>query len=56
MSQREDTHDHLIDLVQRTPEALFTRDTRFRRRLRLDTYSHYPQHAAAMREWRKRRP
>lgn len=54
--QLEDTHGRLIDLVQRTPEAQFTRDTRFRRRLRLDTYSHYPQHAEAIREWRKQRP
>ena len=56
LRQLEDTHDRLIDFVQRTPEAQFTRDTRFRRRLRLDTYSHYPQHAEAIREWRKQRP
>ena len=31
-----------------------TRETRFRRRLRLDTYSHYPKHARAIREWRER--
>jgi hypothetical protein len=54
--QLEDTHHRLIDFAQRTADALFTRDTRFRRRLRLDTYSHYPQHAGAIREWRKRRP
>jgi hypothetical protein len=30
-------------------------DTRFRRRLRLDTYGHYPIHADAIRQWRKRR-
>ena len=36
LRQLEDTHDHLIDFVRRTPEAQFTRDTRFRHRLRLD--------------------
>ncbi len=55
LRQLEDTHGHLIDFVRRTPEAQFRRDTRFRRRLRLDTYSHYPQHAEAIREWREQR-
>ena len=55
LRQLKDTHGHLIDFVRRTPEAQFTRDTRFRRRLRLDTYSHYPQHAAAIRAWREQR-
>jgi hypothetical protein len=55
LRQLEDTHDRLIDFVLRTPDALFTHDTRFRRRLRLDTYSHYPQHAEAIRQWRKQR-
>jgi hypothetical protein len=32
------------------------RETRFRRRLRLDTYHHYPQHADAIRRWRGQRP
>jgi hypothetical protein len=40
-------------LVKSVPEDQFTRETRFRRRLRLDTYRHYPQHAAAIRTWRK---
>jgi DinB superfamily len=55
LRQLEDTHSRLIDLVRRTPDAQFTRATRFLRRLRLDTYSHYPLHAAAIREWRKQR-
>ena len=28
---------------------------RIRRRLRLDTYGHYPLHASAIRRWRKHR-
>src|SRR3989442_15901544 len=56
LRQLEDTHGHLIDFVRRTSEGQFTRDTRFRRRLRLDTYSHYPQHAEAIRKWRGQPP
>ncbi len=55
LRQLEETHSYLIDFVERQPNAQFTRDTRFRRRLRLDTYSHYPEHAEAIWEWRKRR-
>jgi len=52
LRQLDDTHGRLIDFVERTPEAQFASDTRFRRRLRLDTYAHYPQHAEAIRHWR----
>ena len=55
LRQLDDTHGRLIDVVQRTPAAHFTRDTRVRRRLRLDTYGHYPEHAEAVREWREQR-
>jgi hypothetical protein len=48
------THARLIDLVQTTPEDQFIRETPFRRRLRLDTYSHYPIHTEAITEWRAR--
>jgi hypothetical protein len=49
LQQQSDTHRRLIDYVQSAPEEQFTRGTRFRRRLRLDTYSHYPKHAKAIR-------
>jgi hypothetical protein len=55
LRQLEDTHRRLSDYVQRAPEEPFTRETGFRRRLRLDTYSHYPKHAKAIREWREQR-
>jgi hypothetical protein len=42
----------VIDVIERAPEVQLTRDTRFRRRLRLDTYNHYPKHAQAIRQWR----
>jgi len=50
--QAEETHRRLVAYLQSVPEEEFTRETRFRRRLRLDTYSHYPIHTAAIQEWR----
>jgi hypothetical protein len=44
------------DLIERAPEDQLARETRFRRRLRLDTYHHYPQHTEAIRRWRAQRP
>lgn len=52
--QIEETHDRLLQYLRSVPEDQFISDSRFRRRLRLDTYSHYPIHAQAIREWRKR--
>jgi hypothetical protein len=53
--QLDEVHGRLIDYVCRAPEELFTGETRFRRRLRLDAYGHYPKHARAIRAWRERR-
>jgi hypothetical protein len=50
--QMGDVHGKLIDFLQGVPEGQFTRETRFRRRLRLDTYRHYLEHARAIRDWR----
>ena len=47
-----EVHERLIAYVRAAPEELFAGETRFRRRLRLDTYSHYPIHAKAIRAWR----
>jgi hypothetical protein len=52
LQQQDEIHRQLIAYIQSVPEEQFTRETRFRHRLRLDTYSHYPQHAKAIREWR----
>ena len=46
------THRRLIDLIHGVTEDQLIGGSRFRRRLRLDTYSHYPSHAQAIREWR----
>ena len=51
LRRRDDTHRRLLAFIQGAPEETFATDTRFRRRLRLDTYSHYPIHAAAIRRW-----
>jgi hypothetical protein len=53
--QQEEIHRELIRYVQSVPEEYFTLETRWRRRLRLDTYSHYPIHAKAIRAWREQR-
>ena len=45
LRQRDDTHRRVIDFIHRAPEDQIIRETRFRRRLRLDTYSYYPEHA-----------
>ena len=51
--QLEETHRRLVDFVRSTPEDLLSRESRFRRRLRLDAYGHYPLHAEAIRQWRQ---
>ncbi len=55
LRKRDDTHRRLLALVGRAPESECVGDTRFRRRLRLDTYTHYPKHADAIRRWRTSR-
>ena len=55
LGQLDATHRRLIDYLQSVPEEQITSETRFRHRLRLDSYSHYPEHARAIREWRERR-
>src|SRR6266566_2850139 len=54
LRQLEETHRRLLDYLRSLPDEHFTRETPFRHRLRLDTYSHYPLHARAIREWRER--
>ena len=52
LARLEETHRHLLDYLQTAPEELLATETRFRRRIRLDTYSHYPIHTQAILEWR----
>jgi len=53
LAQQEETHRRLIAYIRSVPEEQFTNETRVQRRLRLDTYSHYPKHAKAILAWRK---
>jgi len=54
LRQLEETHLRLLDYLHSVPDEHFTRETPFRHRLRLDTYSHYPLHARAIQAWRER--
>ena len=55
LQEQEQTHRRLITLIERVPADRITTDTRWRHRLRLDTYGHYPKHAAAIGRWRAAR-
>ena len=53
LQQRDDVHQRLIALIQSVPDDQLA--ARFVRRLRLDTYGHYPKHEQVIRAWRERR-
>jgi hypothetical protein len=52
LRQHDTVHARLIAYVRAAPPELVARETRFRRRLKLDAYGHYPLHARAIRRWR----
>ena len=52
LQHQDDTHQRLVEYLQTVPEDQLSHETRFRHRLRLDTYSHYPLHTDAIRNWR----
>ena len=52
LARFEVVHERLVAYIEAAPDELIATETRFRRRIRLDTYSHYPIHARAIREWR----
>jgi hypothetical protein len=54
LRERDETHSQLVAYIKTLPEEQFTTETRVRRRIRLDCYSHYPIHAKAIRKWRER--
>ncbi|HEY7833915.1 MAG TPA: maleylpyruvate isomerase N-terminal domain-containing protein [Ktedonobacterales bacterium] len=53
--QLRDTHQRLIAYIEAAPPEQFAHESRARRRLRLDTYGHYPEHSRMIQEWRVRR-
>jgi hypothetical protein len=55
LQQLDQTHRRLLAYLQTVPESYFAEETRLRRRLRLDTYGHYPEHTASIVAWRKAR-
>jgi len=52
LRRRDGTHRRLLEFIGGAPESECGGDTRFRRRLRLDTYGHYAVHTKAIRKWR----
>ena len=52
LRQQGEVHARLLNLINKIPEEQLGGETRIRRRLRLDTYSHYRKHAAAIWKWR----
>ncbi|HYI25365.1 MAG TPA: DinB family protein [Thermomicrobiales bacterium] len=50
----EATHAELVAFVAGVDPALLTPQTRFRHRLKLDTFGHYPIHTADILAWRER--
>jgi hypothetical protein len=55
LRERDETHNRLVSYIKILPEEQFTTETRVRRRIKLDCYSHYSIHARAIRKWRERK-
>lgn len=55
LRRAEESHRRLVSYAEGVPEEWFATDTRFRRRLRLDTYGHYVEHTRSIRAWRAER-
>jgi hypothetical protein len=55
LRESSSTHSQVVAFIKSAAEDEIRLDTRFRRRLRLDTYGHYPKHAEAIRNWRMQR-
>ena len=54
LRQLAETHARVMVYVRGAPEDLLVTETRFRRRIRFDTYGHYRGHAKMIGEWRAR--
>ena len=55
LREQTDVHERLVRYVMTISESELARAGRFRRRLRLDAYGHYPKHAVAIQRWRSAR-
>jgi len=52
LQQLAETHGRLVAFVETIPAGQIATETPLRRRLRLDTYGHYPIHTRAILAWR----
>jgi hypothetical protein len=52
LRQLDETHGWLVAYIRDAPEEMLATETRFRRRIRLDTYSHYLVHTKMIADWR----
>jgi hypothetical protein len=55
LRQFDERHHQLVVYIRGVPPDQLSGGSRFRRRLRLDTYGHYPEHTEQIRAWRERR-
>ena len=46
------THQRLLKFLTEIPDSMFSSKSRFAKRLRLDTYNHYREHAHQINKWR----
>jgi hypothetical protein len=54
LRQQNEVHGKLVQYIESVPEEFLGSGTRFRHRLRMDTYNHYSKHATAIRLWKLR--
>jgi uncharacterized protein (TIGR03083 family) len=53
-AEAEATHQRLLDYLRSVPPDRLKGNAKFTHRLRLDTYGHYPIHAADIRRWQEK--
>ena len=55
LCRRDETHQRLLAFIRSAPQEQITTETRFRRRVRYDSYSHYSEHTEAILTWREKK-
>jgi len=55
IQKRDFIHAKLLEFIREVKQEYFLKENRFRRRLRLDTYGHYREHAQAIRSWKEKK-
>jgi hypothetical protein len=53
LKEADEIHHKLVEYIHSIPEDQIAQEPRFQRRLRLDTYGHFPIHTEAIRTWRE---